>query len=327
MQLDIDVFDFLFFTICFVHLIVATIQDLRQRLISNYIILSLLISGAIINVFYFTFSDDRSDLFVTTFINIAIAFFLGLLLFYGGSWGGGDSKMLMGLSLSTNFNLFVEQENLTLFEEVFPSILVIFINQLFLIMILPVAFLLWNLYHKFVAKVNWFEGIKESSSSLKLATLVSSLHLPISAALKWNNIQFAEEYTESSAYSSEEALYKSQQTSPQSPLHANKRENKELEQTVSKVESPIIKTSFPKKEVWKLVSSGLFKVEEDETTEEELNLAEQKKEMALHLQKFPEKKHIWIRPLPPGVPFMFGGFLLYIFNINLVFILLNFAFP
>ena len=90
--------DLLLFIIGSLGLIVGSITDFQKREVANWINFSLLSLAFIIRFLYSLLSSDW------WFFLIALIWFIVILLFanfmyYAGQWGGGDSKMILGLSV------------------------------------------------------------------------------------------------------------------------------------------------------------------------------------------------------------------------------------
>jgi len=91
--------------IAFVALFVASITDLKSREVPDYVSYGLIFIAFAISVIYFVISRDYNYL-----IQSVLGFLFGLIVAYGmfylGQWGGGDSKLIMGLGAILGFNLF-----------------------------------------------------------------------------------------------------------------------------------------------------------------------------------------------------------------------------
>ena len=92
-------------------LIFASIQDLRTRMVSNWISFSLIIFVLGFRFFYSLFNENFA-FFYQGLIGLGIFFVLGNLLYYGKMFAGGDAKLMIALGavlpFSENFfkNLF-----------------------------------------------------------------------------------------------------------------------------------------------------------------------------------------------------------------------------
>ncbi len=77
------------------YLLIASISDIRTREIPDILSYSFIASGlafsAIKSIIYWDLS------FLISLSAVILLWLISLLLFYGGQWGGGDSKLLMGM--------------------------------------------------------------------------------------------------------------------------------------------------------------------------------------------------------------------------------------
>ena len=91
--------------IAFIALIIGSITDLKNREVPDYVSYSL--------IFFAFASAIMYSIIQWSYIPIAqtaMGFIVGLIIaytmFYLGQWGGGDSKLIMGLGAALGFNLF-----------------------------------------------------------------------------------------------------------------------------------------------------------------------------------------------------------------------------
>jgi len=93
---------------------VATIQDLKKRMVYNWISFSLIVFALGFRFFYSLFNNNFS-FFYEGLIGLGIFFILGNLLYYGKMFAGGDAKLMIALGailpfsqdLLVNIKLFV----------------------------------------------------------------------------------------------------------------------------------------------------------------------------------------------------------------------------
>ncbi len=77
-------------------LVIASFTDLKTREVPDMLNYGLVFVGLSLNGFLsIAFSDYHFIL--NSLLGLVICFAIGWLMFYAGQWGGGDSKMLMGL--------------------------------------------------------------------------------------------------------------------------------------------------------------------------------------------------------------------------------------
>ena len=114
------VINILLLSIAFIALIIGTITDIKTREVPDWINYSLIFSGIGLRALYSSITLDWSFL-IQGITGLIVFVILGYIMFYAGQWGGGDSKMIMGLGalLGLNFTL-----------QPFPLILVFLINVL-----------------------------------------------------------------------------------------------------------------------------------------------------------------------------------------------------
>lgn len=92
----LDVKNILIISIALFYLIIGSIEDLKTREVMDYSNFSLIALGFGVNIFYSLIYNN----WIIGLQSIAgFGIFVGIayIMFYAGQWGGGDSKMLMGL--------------------------------------------------------------------------------------------------------------------------------------------------------------------------------------------------------------------------------------
>ena len=97
-------------------LIFASVQDLRTRMVSNWISFSLIIFVLGFRFFYSLFNENFT-FFYQGLIGLGIFFILGNLLYYGRMFAGGDAKLMIALGVILPFseNLLINIKIFTLF--------------------------------------------------------------------------------------------------------------------------------------------------------------------------------------------------------------------
>jgi Flp pilus assembly protein protease CpaA len=78
-------------------LIIGTITDFQKREVADWVNYGLLFAGLGIRLIFSIISGDYW-FFLIAAIFAVVAYGLGLFMFYTGQWGGGDSKMIIGLA-------------------------------------------------------------------------------------------------------------------------------------------------------------------------------------------------------------------------------------
>ena len=84
-------------------LIFASVQDLRTRMVSNWISFSLIIFVLGFRFFYSLFNENFA-FFYQGLIGLGIFFVLGNLLYYGRMFAGGDAKLMIALGTILPFS-------------------------------------------------------------------------------------------------------------------------------------------------------------------------------------------------------------------------------
>ena len=84
------------YSISFIALFVGSITDLKTREVPDWLNYGLIISGIAFNLL-FSIIYSAPSFIINSTVGLLIFFGIACLMFYAGQWGGGDSKMLMGL--------------------------------------------------------------------------------------------------------------------------------------------------------------------------------------------------------------------------------------
>ncbi|MBI3035404.1 prepilin peptidase [Candidatus Woesearchaeota archaeon] len=84
------------FSVSFLALFIGSITDLKTREVPDWLNYGLVISGLGLNLLFSAIYSDSSFI-INSIIGLSIFFGIAYIMFYAGQWGGGDSKMLMGL--------------------------------------------------------------------------------------------------------------------------------------------------------------------------------------------------------------------------------------
>lgn len=100
--------------IAFIALVIGSITDFQKREVHDYVSYSLIFAGFGVSIIYSVLSGTFYIL--QTIMGFAIGVGLAYAMFYLGQWGGGDSKLLMGLGAVFGFNIF-NIYNLPIFGE------------------------------------------------------------------------------------------------------------------------------------------------------------------------------------------------------------------
>jgi prepilin signal peptidase PulO-like enzyme (type II secretory pathway) len=105
MVLDIPISVVIPYTIALSALLVGSYTDLRTREVPDWVNLGLIGAGFGINLL-FTAVYLKISFIVNSIIGFSIFFGIAWIMFYTGQWGGGDSKILMGLGAMIGIDVF-----------------------------------------------------------------------------------------------------------------------------------------------------------------------------------------------------------------------------
>ena len=121
------------YSLSFIALFIGSITDLKTREVPDWINYGLIISGTGLNLL-FSAVYSNSSFVINSIIGLAVFFGIAYIMFYAGQWGGGDSKILMGLGAMIGIDVSFQK----------PQFLLgFFINALF---IGAIYGLFWSIY-------------------------------------------------------------------------------------------------------------------------------------------------------------------------------------
>lgn len=86
----------LFFIIVFVALVIGSYTDFRTREVPDWLNYSLVFTGLGLRIIFSVVYHDAGYI-ISGLLGFGVFFVIALIMFYAGQWGGGDSKMVMGL--------------------------------------------------------------------------------------------------------------------------------------------------------------------------------------------------------------------------------------
>jgi len=92
--------------IAFIALLIGSMTDLRKREVPDYVSYSLIVFAFASSIFYSIIKGDYIYI-AQTAMGFLIGIGIAYAMFYLGQWGGGDSKLIMGLGAVIGFNAFV----------------------------------------------------------------------------------------------------------------------------------------------------------------------------------------------------------------------------
>ena len=136
--------------VCLGALIIASLWDMRIREVPDWLNYALVAFGLgyalILSIFHQNYSFLLNSIF-----GLAAGFLVGLVMFYGGQWGGGDSKLvigvcaILGLSIPAISSISDKQE-----------VLVFFINTL-------LVGAVYGLIYSFVLAIIHFKKVRQAA--------------------------------------------------------------------------------------------------------------------------------------------------------------------
>ncbi|MBU2053223.1 MAG: prepilin peptidase [Nanoarchaeota archaeon] len=88
----------------FVWIIFASVQDLKNKEVANWLNFSLIIFALGFRFFYSLFYRGGFSFFYQGLIGLGIFFVLGNLLYYGRMFAGGDAKLMIAMGAVLPFS-------------------------------------------------------------------------------------------------------------------------------------------------------------------------------------------------------------------------------
>ena len=110
-------------SIAVIVLIITSLTDLKTREVPDWINFSIIPLALGIRLIWSLSTNDYSHI-LDGFVGFGAFFLLALLMFYTGQWGGGDSKMLMGLGALIGFPYHFWSSNINWLIQPLPSFLI-----------------------------------------------------------------------------------------------------------------------------------------------------------------------------------------------------------
>lgn len=114
-----------------VALVVSSITDIKTREVPDWLSFALIFAGLGIRLIQSLYSTDWT-FFLEGLVGFAVLFGLSAFLFYTGQWGGGDSKLLMGMgaTMGLPFHSSVVGHDIALVVVAVVTFVIIFILNL-----------------------------------------------------------------------------------------------------------------------------------------------------------------------------------------------------
>lgn len=92
------------YSLAFLALFIGSITDLKTREVPDWVNYGLVISGVVLNML-FSIVYMNPSFIINSLSGLLVFFGIAYIMFYAGQWGGGDSKMLMGLGAAIGIDL------------------------------------------------------------------------------------------------------------------------------------------------------------------------------------------------------------------------------
>ena len=149
------------YTIAFLALLIASYTDIKTREVPDWLNFGLIGIGFGISMI-FSIIYWKINFILASIIGFSSLFILAWVMFYTGQWGGGDSKMLMGLGALIGIDIF--SKSLTLVSTLQFFIVAFLINALFIGALYGI---LWSIFSIFKNKKKFFNNFKKAINSKK----------------------------------------------------------------------------------------------------------------------------------------------------------------
>ena len=92
------------FTLSFIVLLIGSVTDLKTREVPDWVNYGLISAGIGLNLL-FSAIYQAPYYIINSVLGLIIFFGIAYIMFYAGQWGGGDSKMIMGLGAAIGINI------------------------------------------------------------------------------------------------------------------------------------------------------------------------------------------------------------------------------
>ncbi len=149
------------YSLSLIALFIGSLTDLKTREVPDWLNYALIISGAALNLLFSVIYSTYSFI-ISSMIGLAAFLCIAYAMFYTGQWGGGDSKMLIGLGAMLGISASFKPQFLLLF----------FINVLF---VGAIYGLLWSVFLAFKNKQKFyreFAGVLSEKKVVKVKKLM-----------------------------------------------------------------------------------------------------------------------------------------------------------
>ena len=157
------IIDLFLFTIGFLGILIASISDIKTQEVPDFVTYSMIFSGLSLRALH-AFTYNELSYFTFALINLSIFFVIANILYYTKQWGGGDAKLLMGISVVfATYPNFLLQYFTPKISISFP--LAIFINILLIGLIYN---LIWAIVLAIKNKQKFIKEFKNINKKLKI---------------------------------------------------------------------------------------------------------------------------------------------------------------
>jgi prepilin signal peptidase PulO-like enzyme (type II secretory pathway) len=142
------------YTIAFLALLIGSYTDIKTREVPDWVNLGLIGTGIGISLL-FSIIFFKADFILASIAGFGILFVIAWIMFYTGQWGGGDSKILMGMGAIIGID-FISKN--------------FFLVHLFVNMMLIGALygILWSIFSIFKNKKKFVKEFKKSMKGKKV---------------------------------------------------------------------------------------------------------------------------------------------------------------
>jgi prepilin signal peptidase PulO-like enzyme (type II secretory pathway) len=108
------VFETIIITICLVGLVIGTVTDAKTREVPDWVSYSLIAIGFGLRLIVSVIKWDIRYI-LEGMLGFLVFLLISLIMFYGGQWGGGDSKMIMALGALLGLQFKIDNLMVALF--------------------------------------------------------------------------------------------------------------------------------------------------------------------------------------------------------------------
>ena len=161
------VFQTILYSIAFLGLLVGSYSDIKTREVPDWLSYSLIFSGLGLRLIFSLTSFDW-NIFLQGAAGFAIFVAIGYLMYYAGQWGGGDSKLLMGLGALIGLDSsFIS----------IPALGIFFINLLLVGALYGVVWIIFLAAKHFQKFKNETKTLIQRTSKTRVYVLISTIIL------------------------------------------------------------------------------------------------------------------------------------------------------